>query len=176
MKSESYGIMAEFVSEESFLAALEIVRSDGQHTVETYTPYTVEGEEGAVPRRKSPVGLVMLVAGISGGIGAFYMQWYATRDYWLNVGGRPVFSWPAFIPVTFELTVLSASLAGAAAMLWLAGLPRLDHPVFSDQRFRRASQDRFFICIRADESGHVASSARESLRKANPESTDEVFQ
>lgn len=168
--------MAEFSTEESFLSALESVRTIGRHKVETYTPYSVAGEEGAISRPSSKVALVMLIAGIAGGAGAFFMQWYATRDYWLNVGGRPVYSWPAFIPVTFELTVLSASLAGAAAMLWLAGLPRLDHPVFSDPRFRRASQDRFFICIRADGSGYFASSARELLLRTNPVSTDEVFQ
>jgi ActD protein len=121
------------------------------------------------------VAPVMLVAGIIGGLSAYFMQWYATRDYWLNIGGRPVYSWPAFIPVTFELTVLSAALAGAACMICLAGLPRLDHPVFSDPRFRRASRDRFFICIRADEHGRMASLARESLIKTNPESTGEVF-
>ena len=175
MKRTCYGIMAAFSTEEAFLEALASVRSDGHRSVETFTPYAVEGEEGVAPKSRSPVALVMLVAGIIGGVSAYFMQWYATRDYWLNVGGRPVYSWPAFIPVTFELTVLSAALAGAASLIWLAGLPRLDHPVFSDPRFRRASQDRFFICIRADE--HSRSRiAMESLLKTNPESAEEVFQ
>jgi hypothetical protein len=103
------------------------------------------------------------------------MQWYAARDYRLNVGGRPVDSWPAFVPVTFELTVLTAALAGVAALLWLSGLPRLDHPVFSDRRFRRASQDRFFVCVRADGIGHRKGGARAALLAAKPESVMEVF-
>ncbi len=176
MIRKTYGIMAAFATEEAFLSALASVRRDGHRNVETFTPYCVEGEEGTVPRPRSPVAVVMLIAGIVGGIGAYFMQWYATRDYWLNVGGRPVYSWPAFIPVTFELTVLSAALAGAASMLYLAGLPRLDHPVFSDPRFQRASQDRFFICIRAGEQGKSTRWARESFIRTSPESTHEVFQ
>jgi hypothetical protein len=176
MKARSYGIMADFTSEDTFLAALASVRRDGHRNVETFTPYGVEGEESVAPRRPSPVAPIMLAAGIVGGLSAFYMQWYATRDYWLNVGGRPVFSWPSFVPVTFELTVLSAALTGAATLLWLAGLPRLDHPVFSDERFRRASQDRFFICIRAGQPGYTAASAVDSLLRTDPESVEEVFE
>jgi hypothetical protein len=176
MKHRPYGIMADFSSEDTFLAALGSVRREGHTRVETFTPYGVEGEESVTPRRRSPVAPIMLAAAITGGLSAYFMQWYATRDYWLNVGGRPVYSWPSFIPVTFELTVLSAALAGAAGMLWLAGLPRLDHPVFSDPRFRRASQDRFFICIRADEPGYTAKAARESLLRAKPESVEEVLE
>jgi hypothetical protein len=175
MKGASYGMMAAFASEETFLAALARVRHEGHHVVETFTPYGVEGEGSVSLRRRSPVAPIMLLAGIVGGLGAFYMQWYATRDYWLNVGGRPVFSWPSFVPVTFELTVLSAALAGASSMLWLAGLPRLDHPVFSDPRFRRASQDRFFICIRSDGPGYVPAAAKATLLRADPESVEEVL-
>jgi hypothetical protein len=176
MKPKPYGIMADFASEKAFLAALASVRRDGHRSVETFTPYGVEGEESIAPRRPSPVAAIMLVAGVIGGVSAFFMQWYAARDYWLNVGGRPVNSWPSFIPVTFELTVLSAALTGAASMLFLAGLPRLDHPVFSDPRFQRASQDRFFICIRADEPGYTPAAARGSLLSAKPESVEEVFE
>jgi len=79
------------------------------------------------------------------------------------------------VPVTFELTVLTAALAGVAALLWLSGLPRLDHPVFSDRRFRRASQDRFFVCVRADGIGHRKGGARAALLAAKPESVMEVF-
>jgi hypothetical protein len=175
MKRSSYGTMADFASEKAFLTALEALKHEGYSSLETFTPYGVEALDGVVPLGRSPVAAIMLVAGIAGGIGAFYMQWYATRDYWLNVGGRPVYSWPAFVPVTFELTVLSAALAGAAGLLWLAGLPRLHHPVFSDPRFQRASQDRFFICIRADDPGYTPASARASLLKARPESVEEVF-
>jgi hypothetical protein len=167
--------MADFASEQSYLAALKSVMQEGYGRIDTFTPYGVVGEDGVVPRPRSPVAAIMLVAGLTGGSGAFFMQWYATRVYWINVGGRPVFSWPAFIPITFELTVLTAALAGVASMLLLAGLPRLDHPAFSDPRFRRATQDRFFICIRADEPGYSRGAAMASLLRSHPESVEEVF-
>jgi hypothetical protein len=175
MNRPLYGVMADFASEESFLAALKSVRKEGYRRIDTFTPYGVEGEDLVIPRPRSPVAAIMLIAGLIGGAGAFFMQAYATRVYGINVGGRPIFSWPAFVPITFELTVLSAALAGAAGMLWLAGLPRLDHPAFSDPRFRRASQDRFFICIRADEPGYSGDAAKAALLRSHPESVEEVF-
>ena len=175
MSRATYGVMADFASEQSYLAALKSVRQEGYRRIDTFTPYGVVGENDVMPRPRSPVATIMLVAGLTGGGGAFFMQWYATRVYWINVGGRPVFSWPAFIPITFELTVLTAALAGIVGMLWLAGLPRLEHPVFSDPRFRRATQDRFFICIRADEPGYSRDAARAALLRSHPESVEEVF-
>jgi hypothetical protein len=175
MSREPYGIMAAYASEEAYLAALRVVEQAGFRRVETFTPYDVEAEEVMLGRRPTPMGWIMLVGGFLGGGGAFFMQWYAARDYRLDVGGRPVNSWPSFVPVTFELTVLSAALIGVAALLWLSGLPRLDHPVFSDRRFRRASQDRFFVCLRADEPRFSEQVARTALQRANPESIEEVF-
>jgi len=175
MSRTPYGIMAAYASEVEYLDALRWVGQAGFRRVETFTPYDVEAEEAVLPRRASPVGWIMLVAGLLGGGGAFFMQWYAARDYRLDVGGRPVDSWPAFVPVTFELTVLSAALTGVVALLWLSGLPRLDHPVFSDRRFRRASQDRFFVCVRADEPRFSEQGARAALQRARQESIEEVF-
>ena len=175
MKRDLYGIMAAFPSEGSYLAALRALKTAGFRGIETFTPYDVEAEEELVSRQATPMGWIMLVAGLVGGAGAFFMQWYAARAYRLNVGGRPVDSWPAFVPVTFELTVLTAALVGVAALLWLSGLPRLDHPVFSDRRFRRASQDRFFVCVRADGPGYTEGEARAALLAAKPESVEEVF-
>ena len=117
----------------------------------------------------------MLLAGAAGASGGFFMQWFAARDYPLNVGGRPLNSWPAFIPITFELTVLTAALAGVIAFFWLAGFPRLHHPVFSDPRFKRASQDRFFICIRADDPLYGSDIVRRTLADAQAESVAEVL-
>jgi hypothetical protein len=175
MKREPYGIMAAFSSEESYLGALRALPKAGFPRLETFTPYDVEAEEEVVRRRPTPMGWIMLAAGFIGGGGAFFMEWYAARDYRLNIGGRPVDSWPAFVPVTFELTVLTAALTGVAALLWLSGLPRLHHPVFADPRFRRASQDRFFVCVRADEPGYTEHAARAALLAAKPESVEEVF-
>jgi hypothetical protein len=174
MRNAAFGVMGAFASEEAFIAALRHLRERGYRRIETFTPYQVEGAVNFLPQVRTPIPWIMLAAGILGGGGAYFMQWYACRDYPLNVGGRPINSWPSYIPITFELTVLTAALAGAASLLWLAGLPRLDHPVFSDPRIHRASQDRFFICIRSDGALHSLRAATGALLATNPESVEEV--
>ncbi len=175
MKTPAYGLMAAYTDESGYLEALRRVQRAGFRRIDTFTPYDVEAEEGVLPRPASPIGWIMLAAAAIGGSGAFFMEWYAARDYRLDIGGRPVNSWPAFVPITFELTVLTAALVGAAALLWMAGLPRLDHPVFSDRRFRRASQDRFFVCVRTDDPAYSDARARAALLEAAPESIEEVW-
>ena len=94
--------------------------------------------------------LITLLGGIVGGVGAYLLQWYsAVLDYPINSGGRPLHSWPAFIPATFEMTVLGAALAAFCGMLIANGLPRLHHPVFNAPDFDLASRNRFFLCIEA---------------------------
>jgi Protein of unknown function (DUF3341) len=175
MKNDAFGRMAAFGTEEEFIAALRSLRRAGYRHIETFTPYRVELEEAMLPQRTTPIPWIMLAAGILGGGGAFFMQWYATRDYPLNIGGRPINSWPSFIPITFELTVLTAALVGVGAFLWLAGFPRLDHPVFSDPRFQRATQDRFFICLRSDDPKYSDACRKDPFAGTHPESVEEVF-
>jgi hypothetical protein len=174
VKHDAFGTMGAFDSEESYLGALRELSRTGFRGIETFTPYAVEGEGELLPRRQTPVGTIMLIAGALGGAGAFFMQWYAARDYPLNVGARPLNSWPAFVPITFELTVLSAALAGVISLLVLCRLPRLDHPAFGDARFARASQDRFFICLTAARSDYSAAASREALLRAGARSVEEV--
>jgi hypothetical protein len=176
MKNETFGTMAVFATEDSFLKALRHLRRAGYRRIETFTPYRIETEDEYISPRRSPIPWIMFLAGALGGSGAFFMQWYACRDYPLDVGGRPLNSWPSYIPITFELTVLTAALVGAASFLWLAGFPRLDHPVFSDPRFERASQDRFFICVRSDDPHYSHDSPRDPFLGTDPESIEEVVQ
>jgi hypothetical protein len=97
------------------------------------------------------------------------MQWYsAALDYPVNVGGRPLHSWPAFIPITFELTVLFAALAGLIGMLWLNALPKPYHPVFNTPEFQLASQTRFFLCLEATDPNFEANRVREFLSSLGP--------
>ena len=172
MNSSIHGLLAAFVTEKSFFRALRKLREVGYVRLEAYTPYPVELD--VLPEETTPIALIMLLAGAVGASGGFFLQWFAARDYPLNIGGRPLNSWPAFIPITFELTVLTAALVGVFAFFCLAGFPRLHHPVFSDPRFKRASQDRFFICLRADDPLYTNEKIRRTLTEAQPESVAEV--
>jgi Protein of unknown function (DUF3341) len=171
MKTPIHGLLAEFASEASFRTAVASLRTAGCVKLEAYTPYPIEP---AVLPGTTPVAWIMLLAGLAGAGGGFFLQWFAARDYPLDVGGRPLNSWPAFVPVTFELTVLTAALTGVFAFFYLAGFPRLHHPVLTDPRFKRASQDRFFICLCADDPLYADAHVRHLLADARPESIAEV--
>jgi hypothetical protein len=169
----SYGLLAEFKTPEELLAATDQVRKQGFTLFDAFTPFPIEGLDDAVGFPRNRVGLVALFGGIFGGSLGFGMQWYANViDYPINVAGKPYFSWPAFIPVTFELTVLFAALFGAFGMLALNHLPKPYHPLFAVEEFGRASKDRFFICIQSSDPKFEGAS--EVLRSLNSESVQEV--
>jgi hypothetical protein len=162
------GLLAEFSREEAWLEALRRVRAAEATRFEAFAPYPVEGMDEWVLPRPSPMPAIMLAAGAIGAAGGFFLQVWAARDYPLQVGSRPLFSWPAFIPVTFELGVLTAVLTGIVAFLWRAGLPCYDHPAFTSPRFARASTDRFFLWLPAEPKW------RELLAAAHAEAIEEV--
>jgi len=157
-----YGVVGEFETPEKLIHAVEKVREAGYRRFEAYSPFPVEGLSQAMGLKRNLVPLITLIGGLTGGIGGFGFQyWVAAITYPLNIGGRPFNSWPAFIPVTFELTILGASLAAVFGMLALNKLPQPHHPVFNVQRFSHASTDRFFICIESrDAKFHLAETAR----------------
>lgn len=167
-------IVAGFVEHEQLVRALQRLRDAGCTDFEVFTPFPSERVDELLPGKPTPIGWIMLAGGIAGGSGAYFMQWFAAHDYAYNVGGRPIHSWPAFVPATFELTVLAAAVAGVIALLCLARLPRLDHPVFEAPEFLRASQDRFFIALRADDSHFGKAGPAKFLRDCSAESITEV--
>ena len=145
-----FGLMAEFETPQGILEATRRAREAGYRDMDAYTPYPVEGLATELGLPSTSVPFVVLVAGLVGAAAGFFMQyWSMAVDYPFNVGGRPLNSWPVFIPITFEVMVLVASLAALFGMLFLNGLPRPHHPVFNVPRFDHASQDRFFLCIEA---------------------------
>ncbi len=169
MKSPCYGLLAELSTADALLDAVRQSRALGYREVEAYTPFSVEALPEALELPPNRVPLITLVGGIVGGIGAFFMQWYsAVIDYPINSGGRPLNSWPAFIPATFELAVLGAALAGFAGMLILNGLPKLRHPLFEIAEFHLASRNRFFMCIRASDPAFSADGTRRHLESLAP--------
>lgn len=162
-RSHIYGVVAEFPTPDELIHAVERTRQAGYRRIEAYTPFPVEGLSEALALKRNNVPLITLIGGLTGGLGGFFFQyWVNVIAYPLNIGGRPLNSWPAFIPVTFELTVLGAALSAVFGMLALNGLPRPHHPLFNVKRFvKHATSDRFFLCIEArDPKFHIAGSAR----------------
>src|SRR5260370_8454017 len=142
------GVMGEFATPEELIHAVEKVREAGYRRLDAYAPFPVEGLSEARGLKRTLVPFIPLLGGLTGGLGGFYLQYWASAiTYPLDIGGRPLNSWPAFIPVTFELTVLGAALSAVFGMLALNGLPQPNHPVFNVPRFTLASSDRFFFCI-----------------------------
>jgi len=173
--AQLYGVMAEFETAHQLLHAAEKVRDAGYKHMDAYAPFPVEGLSEALGLGRNMVPLVTLLGGLCGGLGGFgFEYWVNVVSYPLNIAGRPLNSWPAFIPVTFELTVLGAAISAVFGMLAMNGLPRPHHPVFNLQRFARASTDRFFICIEAtDPKFHLAETAR-FLEGLHPQHVTEV--
>jgi hypothetical protein len=145
-----YGLLAEFETPHDVVTATRHAYERGYRMMEAYTPFPVEGLAEALGFHHNGIARVVLIGGLIGGLGGFFMQWFsAVVHFPLDIGGRPYNSWPAFIPITFELAVLSAALAAVFGMLGLNGLPRPHHPVFNVPSFALASRNRFFLCIQA---------------------------
>ncbi len=147
-----HGTVGAFASGEALVEATRKAYDAGYRCMDAYSPIPVEGLADAMGRRGTPMPLIVLVCGVAGGLTGWFMQWFsATVDYPFNIGGRPFNSWPMFIPIIFELTVLFAAVGGTLSMLFLNGLPRLHHPIFGAVGIERASLDRFFLCLEADD-------------------------
>ena len=161
-RSHLYGVMGEFASPEELIHAAKSVREAGYRRIDAYAPFPIEGLSEALGLKHNLVPTLTLTGGLLGGLGGFLFQyWVAALTYPMNVGGRPLNSWPAFIPVTFELAVLGASLFSVFGMLALNRLPQPHHPVFNVERFLHASTDRFFLCIETrDPKFHLEETSR----------------
>jgi hypothetical protein len=170
-----YGLAVQFDSPEAVLHAARAVYAAGYRRVESYTPHAVQGLADALGFRKTGIPLMVLVGGALGALGGYFMLWYANViSYPWNIGGRPPNSWPAYIPITFEMTVLGASLLALLGMLALNGLPQPYHPVFKIPNFELASQTDYFLCIEAGDLHFEKSRTRALLETLNPKAILEV--
>lgn len=170
-----HGLVAEFESPDELVAASRRAVEEGYKRLDAYTPIPIEELHEALGIHHTRVPLIVLVCGIIGGLSGYGLAYWASAvAYPLNVGGRPFHSWPAFIPVTFETTVLFAAFGAVFGMLALNGLPQPYHPIFNAPRFALATRDRFFLCIEAADPKFDLEATRRFLQSVHPREVTEV--
>ncbi|HEV2425807.1 MAG TPA: DUF3341 domain-containing protein [Terriglobia bacterium] len=174
-KSPLYGLMAEFETPEQVIEAARRTRDEGYRRMDAYTPFAVEGLPEVVGIHKGWLPTIVLIGGLCGTLTGLLLQWFPNSvGYPLDIGGKPNFSWPAFIPIMFELTILFAALSSLFGMIILNDLPMPYHPVFNAPRFDLASRDRFFLCIESRDPKFNLEGTKDFLIGLNPVDVTEV--
>jgi Protein of unknown function (DUF3341) len=171
-----YGLIGTFESPDAVMDAARQLHSLGFREVEAYTPYPVEGlDEVFRPGRRTGLPLAVFAGGVFGAVWGYFIQyWDEVLNYPINVGGRPHNSWPALVVSTFEFMVLCAVAAGFFALLASCRLPRLYHPIFAAPEFDRASQDRFLLCVGAQDPSFEPDHVRRIFERYGAEQVSEV--
>ena len=170
-----FGYLAEFETPTELVEAAEKVYAEGYRKIDTYSPFPIEAASEAIGFHHSRLPLIVLIGGLTGLASAFVMQyWVSVIDYPINVGGRPFNSWPSFMIVCFELTVLFSAISAVIGMFALNGLPMPYHPVFNVQRFIDASKDGFFLVIEATDPKFDAEATGSFLKTLSPAGVWEV--
>jgi len=174
-KTATYGLLAEFTDANALVAAAARAREAGYRRIDAFTPFPIEGLAEVMGFHERKLPLLVLIGGIAGALGGYGLQyWVSVMAYPLNIGGRPYHSWPSFIPVTFEMTILVAAFTAVLGMLALNGLPMPYHPVFNAPRFVLASRDRFFLLIEARDPSFDRTETAIFLRSLEPREVTEV--
>jgi hypothetical protein len=174
-KSHLYGLMAEFEDPNALVAAAQHARLEGYRRMDAYSPFPIEELHEALGLPPTRLPLIVLIGGLVGAIAGYGLQyWVSVIENPLNIGGKPLHSWPAFIPITFETTILLAALSAVLGMLALNGLPMPYHPVFNVARFALASRNRFFLCIEARDAQFDLEATRNFLQTLNPREVSTV--
>ena len=173
-RAELYGLVAEFEDPADLVDAVRAARDRGYRRMEAYSPYHIKELDAILPLWNL-IPTVVFFAGVLGAFTAFYMEYFiAAIVYPVNVGGRPLNSWPSFIPITFELTVLFASVAAFFAVWFFAGFPAPYHPLFRVPNFRRVSDNGFFLCIEARDPLFDRKTTEEFLESLDAREVSEV--
>jgi hypothetical protein len=173
--SSLHGVMAEFASAEELLSATHRTRAAGYKAVDAYSPFPIHGMSEALALPKSPIPLMVLIGALAGTLLGFGLEyWVSVLEYPVMVGGKPYFSWPAFIPVAYETTILLGGLTAAIGMLAINGFPMPYHPVFNVERFSQAMIDRFFLCIEATDPKFNREETKKFLEGLHPYQVSEV--
>jgi Protein of unknown function (DUF3341) len=170
-----YGLMAEFETPEAVLHAAQRTHHEGYRRIDAFSPIPVEGLAEAVGFHWTSLPIIVFIGGFLGGSTGFGMCWYANvLSFPMDIGGKPYNSWPQWIPITFELTILGAALSAVFGMLAMNGLPTPYHPTFNVERFAMASSDRFFLCIKAGDKKFDLAGTRKFLEDLGAHGVFEV--
>ena len=173
--SALYGLIAEFDTPEELMAAAEKARDAGYKKLDAFAPFPVEGLSAAIGFKDKYIPIIMLCAGLFGTAWGFGIQIFSLGvHYPMNIGGRPMWSWPNYVPIAFEATILTAAFTGVFSMFGLNGLPQPYHPVFNAPNFERASTDKFFLLIEAKDPKFDLDGTRRLLQSANPVLVSEI--
>jgi len=170
-----YGVIAEFENPTALVNAARAAREKGYRKLDAYSPFPIEELNDALELHRNKLPLIVLVGGIVGGILGYLLQYYVTVIYFpINIAGRPLHSWPSYIVITFEMTILFAALSAVLGLLALCGLPMPYHPVFNVPRFALASRNRFFLLIQARDPLFDREKTSEFLLALEPREVSEV--
>ena len=170
-----HGVAAQFGTVDELMRAAERVKAAGYTRTDAYTPFPVEGLDEALGMRPTRIGWIVLAAGLAGGLGGFFMQWWANTTYFpLIIGGKPLNSWPNWIVITFECTILAVAFTAGLVMIFRNGMPRAYHPIFNLPGFEQASRDKFFIAIEAADPQFDLRRTTAFLQSLAPERVTEV--
>ena len=170
-----YGLMAEFDDPTSLVDAAKRTYAAGYRKIDTFSPYPIEEAWEAIGQHDRRLSLIVLGGGIIGLLAGLGLQeWVHQIAYPMNIAGKPLNSWPQFVPVIFEMTILFAALSGVIGMLLLNGLPMPYHPVFNVARFERASRDKFFLLVESADPKFDREQTRDFLKRLNPSEVTEV--
>lgn len=174
-KGNLWGVVAEFATPEELIEAAARVRDAGYRKWDCHTPFPVHGLDGAMGIRPTKLPWFVLAAGLTGCLGGVVMQWWMNAvDYPIIISGKPHWSFPANIPVAFELTILLAALTAFGLMMVFNGLPQWSHPLFRNERFLRATNDRFFLSIEAADARFDVEKTDALLREAGSRNVEWV--
>ncbi len=176
IKSDIYGVLAECKNPKQLIDVAQLVNNSGYKKFDTFSPFPIHGMDKAMSLKKSKLGWIVFGHGLLGLIGGFSMIYYMmVIDYPLNIGGKPLFNLPAWIPVMFELTILLSAFGAVFGMFYLNGLPKLNHPLFTSDNFKKATDDGFFICIESEDPQFDSEKVQKLLKNAGAENIEEVY-
>jgi hypothetical protein len=171
-----YGMLAEYSNPGKLMRAAKLVNRAGYRKFDSYSPFPIHGMDDAMGLKESKLGYIVLLHAVMGFFGALALQmWSSSIAYPINISGKPFLNIPAFVPVTFELTVLLSAFGAVFGMFFMNNMPRHNNPLFNSQRFQKVTDDGFFICIEASDDFYDEEKTRKLLQDAGATHIEHIY-